>query len=166
MNPIKSTEYVHELVLRTLRDPEHDLFIGGMPEDGADDMMVTKVAVMDVPEAWAKTQPWYDSVVADLMDEYPDHDGERYVGLDPSVLDEDDVPTHIVRMMTISNTGWNLLVTIKDDVVTDWHLDELEGNSPGYQGCYEYDGEGAMVNVAEALEWVDALYEDCDDIWI
>jgi hypothetical protein len=126
-------------------------------EEGADDEFVGshKVIYLSVVEIvdieWVRTQEWYQEAENVKVE-----------------------PTHIVRIMQLSNTGWNMPLVINGSSVEDWHAEDLAGNAPAYQGCYEFTGGygadghgiGELINDTEAVEWVKDLATDYEDLWV
>jgi heat shock protein HspQ len=147
-------------------------------EDGG---IYSRVVGIEIDPEWAKTQEWYHTVYCGINDidyeelGYEDWDEFRHnhLILEPDKLP--DPPKYIIRVMELSNTGYNLIIgEYPNSEPYMWYYEWLGGNAPGWQGCYEYSGGydendesvGVMVNTTEALEWVDELYTDHEDVWV
>lgn len=139
----------HDRLLELVNDPDSDICVDMSVDDEDEGGRVTKVSVVEVDPEWCRTESWWESAA----------DGH------------DDVPTHIVRCISLSNTGWNIPLVLTEDSVRAWHRDDSDigASGPAYQGCYEYTGGydqvthqpiGEMCNDFGALEWVDALLEE------
>jgi hypothetical protein len=92
---------------------------------------------------WVKRQDWYKMAC--------------------SGLEENDLPSYIIRVVSLTNTGYNWILDRKGEV---WKgLDNLQGNSPAFNGCPEYlvDGESTVSN--EAYDWVHKLVNDMEGLW-
>ena len=125
--------------LQKLVDEEFDM---NEPENE-----IVAIEGIGIDPEWAKTQDWYQTVSDMVKIEYP--------------------PQYIVRTLDLSNTGWNWILR-KDEEgnYSTWHLEDLMGSAPAYQGCYEYDENDNMISDEEALEWVAELYNDYEDVWV
>lgn len=143
MTVVLANEELHSRILVATNTDGHNLCIGSEDPNDEDGSHVTTVCVIEVDAEWCTTQDWW----RDNMD------------------DDKDCPTHVVRTLDLSNTGWNIPLVVNGDDITIWHEDDLAGNAPGYQGCYEHEGGydnegqgiGKMINDVEALAWVAEL---------
>lgn len=140
----------HERLLELVNDPNSSICVDLSVDDEDEGGHVTKVSVVEVDPEWCHTESWWKDTESDVS----------------------DVPTHIMRIITLSNTGWDMPLVLTEDSVAGWHEEDTDigASGPAYQGCYEYSGGydlstgqgiGELVNDPEALQWVDELLEDC-----